>query len=393
MKTYRVALLGCRGRGTAAGRAYYAHPRTDLVGLCDLIPERFNKLGDEFEVPPSARYTDLDKMIEEVQPDIVAIPTATELHYELSMRVLEHGVNIEVEKPMCIDLEQADAVIAKAESKGVKVAVHQQSRAGPNMQATFRAFQQGRIGRLRYITGSGKGYYGGYGLMNIGTHMLNNMLQFGERCRSVSAVALTDGRVITPEDVHTSPAGMGTITGESITAMLQFGDNVTGTLLQHRFPVVQLEAYSLELYGTEGRLLFNASGRETGGAWWMPTPHHLPDGTNNRWERLEPVYPDQYDPASSASPDDFGFADEYVRALDEDRDHACSGDEGRHIVEIMMGIFESAAYGRRVELPQPGRDHPLLRWRREHGLDDPPPPVSRAYSEWLVAEDQRLGRG
>ena len=153
------------------------------------------------------------------------------------MRVLEHGVNIEVEKPMCIDLEQADAVIAKAESKGVKVAVHQQSRAGPNMQATFRAFQQGRIGRLRYITGSGKGYYGGYGLMNIGTHMLNNMLQFGERCRSVSAVALTDGRTITPEDVHTSPAGMGTITGESITATLQFGDNVTGTLLQHRFPV------------------------------------------------------------------------------------------------------------------------------------------------------------
>ena len=156
MKTYRVALLGCRGRGTAAGRAYYAHPRTDLVGLCDLIPERFNKLGEEFEVPPSARYTDLDKMIEEVQPDIVAIPTATELHYELSMRVLEHGVNIEVEKPMCIDLEQADAVIAKAQAKGVKVAVHQQSRAGPNMQATFRAFQEGRIGRLRYITGSGK---------------------------------------------------------------------------------------------------------------------------------------------------------------------------------------------------------------------------------------------
>ncbi|MAG37191.1 MAG: hypothetical protein CL878_13235 [Dehalococcoidia bacterium] len=57
-----------------------------------------------------------------------------------------------------------------------------------------------------------------------------------------------------------------------------------------------------------------------------------------------------------------------------------------------MGIFESAAYGRRVELPQPGRDHPLLRWRREQGLGDPPPAVSRAYPEWIVAEDRRLGR-
>ena len=156
-------------------------------------------------MPPSARYTDLDQMIAETQPDIVAIPTATELHYPLAMRVLEHSVNIEVEKPMCIDLEQADAVIAKAKAKGVRVAVHQQSRAGPNMQAVIRAFTDGRIGQLRYIYGSGKGYYGGYGLMNIGTHMLNNILEFVGRCRSVSAVALTNGHLITPEDVHASP--------------------------------------------------------------------------------------------------------------------------------------------------------------------------------------------
>ena len=342
-------------------------------------------------VPPSARYTDLDQMIAETQPDIVAIPTATELHYPLAMRVLEHSVNIEVEKPMCIDLEQADAVIAKAKAKGVRVAVHQQSRAGPNMQAVIRAFTDGRIGQLRYIYGSGKGYYGGYGLMNIGTHMLNNILEFGGRCRSISAVALTNGHLITPEDVRTSPGGMGTIAGENITATLEFDNNVTGTLLQHRFSENQLEAYTLELYGTEGRIMFNASGRASGGAWWLPSPHHLPDGQNDQWQRLDPILPDQYDPASSAAPDDFSFADEYVRALDEGRDHACSGEDGRHIVEIMMAIFESAAYGRRVDLPQPGRDHPLLRWRTEQGLDDPPPLTSRVYSDWLVTEDQHRG--
>ena len=143
-------------------------------------------------------------MIEEVQPDIVAIPTATELHYELSMRVLEHGVNIEVEKPMCIDLEQADAVIAKAQAQGVKVAVHQQSRAGPNMQATFRAFQEGRIGGCATSPAAARATTAATA-DGLGTHMLNNMLQFGERCRSVSAVALTDGRLITPDDVHTRP--------------------------------------------------------------------------------------------------------------------------------------------------------------------------------------------
>ena len=115
MKTYRIGILGCRGRGAAAARAYHAHPRTEIIGLCDLVEERLNTLGAEFNV--AARFTDLDEMIRQTQPDIVAIPTGTEFHYDLCMRVLEHGVHIEVEKPMCVDLVQADAVIAKGGSE------------------------------------------------------------------------------------------------------------------------------------------------------------------------------------------------------------------------------------------------------------------------------------
>ncbi|MCY3722471.1 MAG: Gfo/Idh/MocA family oxidoreductase, partial [Candidatus Poribacteria bacterium] len=171
MKTYRIGILGCRGRGTAAARAYHAHPRTEIVGLCDLVQERLDTLGEEVNV--TAQFTDLDEMIRQIQPDIVAIPTGTEFHYDLCMRVLEHGVNIEVEKPMCVDLVQADAVIAKAKEKGVQVAVHHQGRVGAPMQALSQAFDAGKIGDLRYMYGSGKGYYGGYGLMNIGTIGVN----------------------------------------------------------------------------------------------------------------------------------------------------------------------------------------------------------------------------
>jgi predicted dehydrogenase len=384
MKIYRVAILGCRGRGTAAARAYHAHPRTELVGLCDLVPERLNALGDEVDV--SARFTDLDEMIRQTAPDIVAIPTGTEFHYDLCMRVLEHGVHIEVEKPMCVDLIQADAVIAKAQEKGVRVAVHHQGRVGAAMQATGRAFNEGKIGELRYIYGSGKGYYGGYGLMNIGTHMINDMLKFGRRCRSVVAQATTDGHPITPHDVVPSPSGRGTIACEYITAALQFEGNVTGTLLQHRFDRMDSAAYAMELYGSEGRLFW-----KSGGAWWLPHPHFVPDGTHDRWEALAPIYPEHYDPKKGASQDDYWFVEEYVRALDERREHECSGLEGRHVLEIMMGIFESAAYGTRVNLPQERREHPLLRWRSEAGLGVPAP-MPRGYGEWLSTEFQRLGR-
>ena len=216
MKTYRVAILGCRSRGTSAAKAYHAHPRTEIVALCDLVQERLDTLGKIVNV--STHFTDLDEMIQQTTPDIVAIPTATEAHYPLCMRVLEHGVNIEVEKPLCIDLVQADEVLAKAKEKNARVAVHHQRRTSPSMHAVAKALGEGKIGDLRYIYASGKGYYAGYGLMNIGTHVVNNMLRFGGHCRSVVTQATTGGRAITHDDVLPSPAGMGTVAGEYTTS-------------------------------------------------------------------------------------------------------------------------------------------------------------------------------
>ncbi len=385
MKTYRVAILGCRSRGTSAAKAYHAHPRTQIVALCDLVQDRLKTLGDILNVPASAHFTDLDEMIRRTNPDIVAISTATETHYPLCMRVLEHGVNIEVEKPLCIDLVQADALLAKAKEKNARVAVHHQRRTGASMQAIAKVFEAGTIGELRYIYASGKGYYAGYGLMNIGTHVINNMLRFGQKCRSVITQATTGGRSIHHEDVLPAPAGMGTVAGEYVTATLQFEGNVTGTLLQHRFPKVDTDAYVMELYGTEGRLLWS----ELKGAWWLPTPHFVPDGINDQWQPLTAIYPTHFDPETGADADDYCFVDAYVNALDENRDHQSNGEAGRHVIEILMAIFESAVYGRRVDLPQKNREHPLLHWRAEAGLGEIAQ-MPRDYGTWLALENKRL---
>lgn len=56
---------------------------------------------------------------------------------------------------------------------------------------------------------------------------------------------------------------------------------------------------------------------------------------------------------------------------------------------MMMGIFESAAYGKRVDLPQTDRTHPLLRWREESGLPSPAE-MPRGYGEWLTLETNRI---
>ena len=60
------------------------------------------------------------------------------------------------------------------------------------------------------------------------------------------------------------------------------------------------------------------------------------------------------------------------------------------MLELMMGVFESAANGRRVELPQSRREHALLRWWAQHGLGASGGAAS--YETWIRQEDERLGR-
>ena len=387
---YRVAILGCRSRGSAAARVYNAHPRTEVVGICDLVEDRLNKIGEELGI--TARFTDLDEMIKCTEPDIVAIPTAPSLHAPLALKVLEHGVNIEVEKPMGMDLIETDSVMRKAMEQDVQVAVHHQWRLSGWTQAINQIYQEGGIGELRHIYASGKGYYGGFGLMEIGTHLLTHMMKFGGNCRRVTAHATTRGRPITPNDVLPAPRGNGIIAGDNITASLQFDNGVTGTLLQHKFDKINLDAHVVELYGTEGRLMWHPHG-----AWKLNHPHVVPQNGPPNWEALTPMYPDSFAEAvkqisqnSEMIEGDYWFVEEYVRALDEGREHECSGAAGSHVIEIIMGIFESAAYGIHVSLPQANRKHPLVRWREEAGLGAPEP-MPMADDKWLIEEQKRLG--
>lgn len=394
MKTYRVALLGCGGRGRSHGRAYRAHPRTELVAACDLLESRLHAVSDELGVGQEARYADLDAMLEREQPDIVAIPTATEFHFPLAMRVLEHGCHVDVEKPVCEHLHQADELLAFAASKNLEIAVHHQWRTSPYTSAIVAALQEGRIGDLRFIYASGKGYYGGYGLPNIGTHLLNHLFALAGHVRIVSGHVLTDGRDITPEDVLQAPMGMGIMAGENITALLEFANGTCATLLQHRFDSIDLGAHVVEVYGSAGRLLWRPHE-----SFWLSTPD-IPPGPyrdilpqdNAHWEPLPPLMPELWRSDMACELNEFKYVDEYVKALDEGRSHPCSGEEGRHVLEVINAIYWSAIEGTRVALADMPRNHPLTQFRLDQGLKAEPDYGPRPYLEWLAAEDKRLGR-
>jgi hypothetical protein len=83
------------------------------------------------------------------------------------------------------------------------------------------------------------------------------------------------------------------------------------------------------------------------------------------------------------------MAQEMVNALREDRDHTCSGEAGRTVLEMIVGCYASQMAGGRVKLPLEDRVHPLQRMCEAAGVPAPPFQFWRD-AEYLEAERARL---
>ena len=143
MATYRAAILGVGPRGLKHGRAYRQHPRIDLVALCDMDAARLAHASQELGVERT--YGDYRAMLDREDPDIVSIPTRTDLHAPLTMGVLAHRPPraIDVEKPMATSLDDADRMVAAAARTGTLLAVHHQFRCTPTFSSSH-AHDRGR---------------------------------------------------------------------------------------------------------------------------------------------------------------------------------------------------------------------------------------------------------
>ncbi|HHX68943.1 MAG: Gfo/Idh/MocA family oxidoreductase [Miniphocaeibacter sp.] len=153
MQKLKCAIIGC-------GRISYKHveaiinnsEETELVALCDLIEDRAIARQEQYkEKFPEAKvsiYTDYKKMLKEVDIDYVAIATESGYHGEISLDCLNEDVNIIIEKPMAMTLEEIDSINELSDKKGLKVAVSHQNRFNPPIQKLRKAIDEGKFGNL-----------------------------------------------------------------------------------------------------------------------------------------------------------------------------------------------------------------------------------------------------
>lgn len=120
----RVAVIGAGAMGALHARVLSTSRRAELAGIVDPAPAAADVAG-RWAAPLVA---DLDEL-RDVQAVVVASPSAT--HHALALRVLDAGLPVLVEKPVCPDLADALEVVTAAERTGLPFMCGLQERFNP----------------------------------------------------------------------------------------------------------------------------------------------------------------------------------------------------------------------------------------------------------------------
>lgn len=98
-----------------------------------------------------AFYDNLREMLADTQPDVAVVLTPHPFHAVLATECLNAGCHVLVEKPMAVEVADADAMIVAAERAGRLLAVNLQQRYRPEMRAAKKLIGEGKLGRVQHV--------------------------------------------------------------------------------------------------------------------------------------------------------------------------------------------------------------------------------------------------
>ena len=156
-KKLKVGIIGTGWIAEAHIQQFKKMPDVEIVGGADLIDGKAEKFFKDNGVENVHCYRNHKELIDNEELDAVSICTYNRTHAECAIYALEHGVNVILEKPMCVTLDEA-VEICKAEKKSGKVlSIGFQPRFDPNMQMIKKIVESGELGEIYYIqTGGGR---------------------------------------------------------------------------------------------------------------------------------------------------------------------------------------------------------------------------------------------
>ena len=154
----KIGIIGTGWIADAHIQSYLKMPDVEIVAGADLIPGKAEAFFKKHGVEGARCYnSDEELLANEKDLDGVSICTYNCQHAPCAIHALEAGINVMLEKPFTVTLDEAVAVM-KAEKKSGKIlTIGFQPRLDPNMKQIKMIVESGELGKVYYIqTGGGR---------------------------------------------------------------------------------------------------------------------------------------------------------------------------------------------------------------------------------------------
>lgn len=97
---------------------------------------------------PAAKYTDLDAAIEEQKPDAVILVVPPRLHIPMARKLMEKGIAVLCEKPICEELEEAEEFLPACDAAHTVCGIAENFRYRPVMRGAKKLLLEGAVGKI-----------------------------------------------------------------------------------------------------------------------------------------------------------------------------------------------------------------------------------------------------
>ncbi len=156
----RIAIIGCGWIAGSHMNSYLKQPDVEIVAGADLIPGKAKAFMEKYGLTDvKTDYASHKELIDDksLKLDAVSICTYNRQHAEPAIYALNNGLNVLLEKPFTVTLDEAVEVM-KAEKKSGKIlSIGFQPRMDANMKMIKKIVESGELGKIYYIqTGGGR---------------------------------------------------------------------------------------------------------------------------------------------------------------------------------------------------------------------------------------------
>ena len=335
-----VGIIGC-GTITRLRHApeYARNADCRLIALADAVPGRAAQLAALYGAQACEDYHEL---LERSDIDAVSICTANQTHAVLACEAMRAGKHVLCEKPMAVTLAECESMVAAAERNGKHLMIGHNMRFDPVHRKAKELLDGGIIGDIitfRTTMGNAgpenwsmeagstwffdkqKAAMGA--LSDLGIHKVD-LLQYltGQKVIETTAKVMTLNK-------HTATGAPITVDDNAL-CILRMSGGAVGTLAAS-WTVYGHECQSTCLYGTKGiMLIYNnnnpAAPIEVRNLDGTSTTYNIPPETNS------------------------GVIDEFVAALEQNREPEVSGREALSTMRAIFGSIKSSEIGRTVSV-------------------------------------------